>query len=102
MTLFERDGRVEDLANALFFAGFMRLNSGHIMLEAEDNGTGFEWTKGATVFYSPAKTFLLDVGLWYERLPAESAIISSDAVPVSVLHEAEHSYAFPNKEQGGQ
>ncbi|HII14895.1 MAG TPA: hypothetical protein HA362_01130 [Nanoarchaeota archaeon] len=63
MAIFKQDGRIEDLSNALFFTQFMRLNSGHIEIEAEEKEGIFGWTAGATVFYSPAKEFLLNVGI---------------------------------------
>ena len=92
----EKDKRINNLVMALAYV-YMEPSRGHVILEAEDNGNGFEWTSGTTVFYSPGKEFLLNLGLNYASLKAESAGIRADAAPISVLHEAEHKYAVPER-----
>ncbi|HII14894.1 MAG TPA: hypothetical protein HA362_01125 [Nanoarchaeota archaeon] len=55
----EKDMRINGLHLALA-SKEMRADQGYVELEAEENGDGiFEWTAGATVFYSPEKWFSL-------------------------------------------
>lgn len=106
----EQDEVMKGLDIALASVGFMNPVQGYVMLEAEDNGNGFEWSDGAVVQYCDRKYDYLEwTGLFADFTEPErhQAMMSRDeaikvwqswldrqaeAFPVSVLHEAEHRY----------